>query len=173
MPTSTVGRLNNQHGFTLLELALVLLIIGLFSTLTLPYVSGMGGNKLDASARRLAGVTKYLYNEAALTGREHRLLFNLDRQSFEGQSVEDSGQVVAMTGSGGAYSLPSSVRFKDVQIPGRGKYTEGEHSSRILPVGWMDETVVHLQSEGGKQLTLRMNPYTGLTEVFEGYREFE
>jgi len=172
MPTSTTGRSNNQRGFTLLELALVLLIIGLFATLTLPYVSGVGGNQLDASARRLAGVVKYLYNEAALTGREHRLLFNLDQQGFLGQVLEDSGELVALSGSAGAKTLPSSVRFKDVRLPASGTFTEGEHSARILPVGYMDETVIHLQDQAGKMLTLHVNPYTGMTEVFDGYREF-
>jgi general secretion pathway protein H len=65
------------------------------------------------------------------------------------------------------------VRFKDIAIPARGSFSRGEVTTEIQPVGWMEETVVHLEEEGGRTLTLRIMPYTGTTEVFDGYREFD
>jgi general secretion pathway protein H len=43
----------------------------------------------------------------------------------------------------------------------------------IHPVGWLEETVIHLKDEKGRTLTLRLMPFTGSTEIYEGYREFE
>jgi len=40
------------------------------------------GGELAAAARRLGGTTKSLFNEAALTGREHRLVYDLERGSY-------------------------------------------------------------------------------------------
>jgi general secretion pathway protein H len=70
--------LNKESGFTLIELTIVVLLLGLFSALVVPRLPGVGEDGLKSSARRIAGTVKYFFNEAALTGRPHRLEYNLD-----------------------------------------------------------------------------------------------
>jgi len=55
----------------------VLLIISIFAFLVVPRLELGGGAELAGAAKRLGGTTKYLFNEAALTGREHRLVYDL------------------------------------------------------------------------------------------------
>jgi general secretion pathway protein H len=160
-------------GFTLLELAIVLFLLGLFSSLVIPLFGGLGGDALKTTARRLAGTTKYLYNEAALNGRPYRLVFDLDAGTYSGRRLETSGELVELTGSGGEHSLPGGIRFRDVVVAGRGLTSSGTTYAAILPVGWIDETVIHLADSGGHVLTVRLLPLTGTSEVYEGYREFE
>lgn len=172
MPTSTAGNSTDQRGFTLIELAVVVLLIGLFSALVIPRLPWVGEDPLKASARRLAGVIKYHYNEAVLSGLTHRLVFNLDQHSFAVARLEQDGTVSPLDGSGRSQRLRGDTRFRDVELLGRGSSSRGEVTAEIQPSGWIDPTVIHLAREDGEQLTLRVNPLTGTTEVFDGYREF-
>jgi prepilin-type N-terminal cleavage/methylation domain-containing protein len=51
-------------GFTLLELAVVLFIMGLILTVAMPYLGGLRSAQLKSEARRLASRANYLYEEA-------------------------------------------------------------------------------------------------------------
>jgi len=173
MPTSTAGNWNRESGFTLIELTIVVLLLGLFSLLVVPRLPWVGEDGLKSSARRIAGTVKYFFNEAALSGRPHRLEYNLEEGTFRVRRIEADGEVVDLTGTGREQHLKGRVRFKDIIIPSRGTFSLGEVSTEIQPVGWLEETVVHLEEEGGRTMTLRIMPYTGTTEVFDGYREFD
>ncbi len=159
-----------QTGFTLVELAVVVALLALFSMLTIPIFSSTGTSKLGYSARRLSGTIKYLFNEAALTGQEHRLIYNLDRDTYRGKIVEANGEVVDLKGLGKETSLAGDVRFRDLQLPGRGTFTSGEVTVRIHPSGWLEETSVHLEDGPENELTLQIMPLTGTSEIFEGYK---
>jgi len=68
--------------------------------------------------------------------------------------------------------LKGDVRFKDLQLPGRGKFSAGQVTTLIHPSGWVEETIIHLEDGAGEMLTLRVSPLTGITEVFDGYRDY-
>ena len=162
----------SQSGFTLVELSLVILLIGLFSLLTVPIFAGWGEGSLKSSARRLAGTVKYLYNESALQKKEFRLVFDLEKGAYRARVLEPDGQLVDVEGTGRLRHLKGNVRFQDVAVAGRGKFASGEVTTVIHPVGWLEETVVHLKDRKDRTLTLRLMPFTGFTEIYEGYREF-
>jgi general secretion pathway protein H len=172
MQISTAGRSNNQAGFTLIELALVVLLLGLMASLSLPLLSGFEPNRLDSSARRLAGTVKYLYNEAAMTGMEHRLIFELANNAYRATKVSLSGELQPLQGVGAQKKLSSGVEFASIYQPRRGEQSDGEVTTALLPGGWMEETIIHLQDEKKQKMTLRLVPLTGLTEIYEGYRDF-
>jgi prepilin-type N-terminal cleavage/methylation domain-containing protein len=171
MPTSTAGKSTN-HGFTLIELAVVILIIALFSAITVPLISGAIDDGMRTSARRLVGTAKHLYNEAALNRLEYRLIFNVDEGTYRAQRLEANGELVDVEGLGRRRQLKGETRFQDVQVAGRGRWSSGEVTMGIHPGGWLEETVIHLHNGKGKVLTLRVMPFTGSTEVYDGYREF-
>jgi general secretion pathway protein H len=170
MPTSTAGK--STSGFTLLELAVVLCLLGLFAALLVPRLAGVGEGARRAELRRLAGTARYLYNEAVLTGREHRLVFDLDGGGYRSQRLEADGELVAAGGLGRGRRLSAGVRFTDVEVAGKGRFGSGEVTAEFSPSGWVPETVVHLEREGKEPVTLRILPLTGVTELYEGYREF-
>lgn len=172
MPTSTAGRSTSQRGVTLIELCVVLLLIGLFSALLIPNLDRFGQGELDAAARRLRGTIKYLYNEAALTGREHRLVYDLERGTYRGLMLRPDGELTAVQGAGREARLPAGIRFRELTLRGRGTFTGGEITTRIHPTGWLEETIIHLRDEGGAERTLRVAPLSGAADIYEGYRTF-
>ena len=162
----------SRAGFTLIEIVVVMVLISLFMVFSIPVFSTIGTSSLDSSARRLSGTIKYLYNEAALSGLEYRLIYNLEEGTYRAQILEADGQLVDAEDQGRQAALKCDVRFEDVQLTGRGKFSMGQVTARIDPSGWIDETIIHLDDGSGDKLTLRVMPLTGTTEIFSGYREF-
>ena len=78
-----------------------------------------------------------------------------------------------MDDSTGNATLKDGVSFSDISLPGRGTFTSGEVTVRIHPTGWLEETIIHLQDSNKNALTLRVNPLTGSSEIFAGYRDFQ
>lgn len=165
-------RMKEQAGFTLVEIVVVMILLSLFVALSVPLLSDIGTNSLTTSARRLSGTIKCLFNESALSGLEYRLIYNLDKGTYRAQILEADGQLVDAPDQGRESALKGKVRFQDLQLPGRGKFSLGEVTTRLHPSGWVEETIIHLSDETGEMLTLRITPLTGITEVFDGYREF-
>jgi len=166
------SREKRVEGFTLIELTVVVLLFSIFLVVSVPLFSRFGASDLGSSARRLSGTIKYLFNESALTGLQHRLIYNLDQGTYRALVVEADGELVEASGPGTRAKLSGDVRFQDLRVPGRGSFSVGEVTTLIYPSGWVDETVIHLSGSDGEILTLRVMPLTGTTEVLKGYREF-
>jgi len=172
MPMSIAGRSTNQAGFTLIELALVVLLLGLLANLSLPLLSGFETDSLKVTARRISGTVKFLYNEAVMTGLEQRLVFNLSDGSYHAQELDPVGELQNKQNLGRRYELPDKVHIESIYQPRSGDHNTGEVTTALLPGGWLDETIIHLRDEENSRLTLRLVPLTGLTEFYEGYRSF-
>jgi hypothetical protein len=152
--------------------SVVVLLIGIFAFLVIPRLDISGAGQLNLAAKRLSGTTKYLLNEAALTGREHRLIYNLEEGSYRGLRLEPGGELVTLDGPGRLTRLGREVRLRGLTLPGRGSFTSGEVVTHIYPAGWLEEAVIHLENRQGEQLTMRISPLTGAAETFDGYRDF-
>jgi general secretion pathway protein H len=160
-------------GFTLVEIIVVVALISLFMVFSVPLFGNVGTSSLNSSARRLSGTIKYLFNESALSGLEYRLTYDLDQGTYRARILEADGSLVESEDQGRQAALKGTVRFEAVQLPGRGKFSMGQVTSRIDPSGWIEETIIHLVDGKGDKLTLRVMPLTGATEIFNGYREFQ
>ncbi|MEZ4601121.1 MAG: prepilin-type N-terminal cleavage/methylation domain-containing protein [Syntrophotaleaceae bacterium] len=163
--------MNNQKGFTLWELTIVILLIGIFASLTVPVLSHYGRDDLAWSARRIAGTVQFLFNEAAISGLEHRLSLEFAENRLGVMVVESDRQTVELETWKSRLALPEGVRIKDIRVAGRGSFSTGSATIRFFPGGYLEESIIHLSRET-KDLTLRLNPFTGATDIREGYHEF-
>ena len=87
MPTSTPEISDRRHrrsaGFTLIELALVLVIIAIILSFVTPRLMELGRARREAEAQRLAALLGYLHDEASLRGRTFRLRLDLGASRYE------------------------------------------------------------------------------------------
>jgi general secretion pathway protein H len=159
-------------GFTLLELAVVLFIVGLVMLIAMPYFGGITGSQLKSEARRLASRTNYLYEEAGAQKVMLRLVFDIDRNRYSVQRLDPFAaqpRFVPETGPAGqSVELPASVRLRDVWVQGAGGFRHGAISTQFYPSGVADAAIIHLKDNRGSVLTLAINPFNGRAAIVQG-----
>lgn len=94
-------RLRSNRGFTIAEMLIVLLLLGLAMGIAIPSFNTLTHAKLRETSTKLAGTIRYLYSQAALKGLCMRLVINLKRHSYhveastDGQCMVDDQQTTA------------------------------------------------------------------------------
>lgn len=68
--------------------------------------------------------------------------------------------------------FPEGTSIEDVRTM-RGVVKEGTAYLLFSPRGFSEFGVIHLRLAKGKQLTMLVNPFTGLVETFREYKDFE
>ncbi|MFQ5351674.1 MAG: GspH/FimT family protein [Candidatus Binatia bacterium] len=178
MPISiraTTDQRDRALGFTLIETALVLLIIGLLLSLVIPRLPDVSSTRLDRSARRLATLLGYLHDEAALRGRVYRLTFDLDEESWvvdvhspyaEGDAARDF--TVLWDDYSGAGKLPEGLSF-DSFTTAAGSNDAGRPQLYFLPEGNLEIASIRVVDESQRAITLRFDAMSGRVDLdFDG-----
>jgi general secretion pathway protein H len=159
---------NLNKGFTLIELVVVLVILGVMATVAFPRLEGFFPNGyLRGSARRLVGMIRHAQSQAALSGKEYRLYYDLDKDKYwivrkgkEGLDGEDADE------AGRGYLL-EGVRFQSIITQGKGRIVEGMASSWFSPRGWVEETTIYLENKEGEELSILIKGPAGRVRILE------
>lgn len=160
------------QGFTLLELAVVLFLIGLIMTITMPHFAVFGDAQLKSEVRRLASHANYLYQEAGAQKVVLRLTFDLDHDRYVVMRLDPfAPQPVFMPESGAAgavVEMPPDVHIRDVSVEGAGTFRRGTVGVQFYPGGAADAAVIHLVDTIGTVFTLAIDPFSGRVSVARG-----
>jgi len=70
------------RGFTLIEISVALLLVGLLLGAAIPAVQAVAATQLKKSVGQLAGMTREAYARSAISGKPHRIVMDLDEGSF-------------------------------------------------------------------------------------------
>ena len=70
---------NTPRGFTVLELGIALVLLGLILGVSIPAVNSLSGAELKKQVGMFQGLIRETYARAALSGAAHRLVFEMDR----------------------------------------------------------------------------------------------
>ena len=162
-------------GFTLIELAIVLLIMGIAAAFLIPRLRDRDTVALAASAARLATTARLLYEEAAFRRTPMRLNLDLDKQAYWVTVLNDDPDAPEFVPDAGPLArpavLPNAVAFADVVLPTLGTVRAGIVFAQFFPEGYADPLVVHLTNRRSEYATMAIEPLTGRTRVGEGYIE--
>ncbi len=190
MRISTLGTLNNNkihysdnkssifnlksliksNGFTLLELSLVILVIGIVLSLVLPNI-GIHKSKLEKERQieKISQTIKSVYDLSQVQNKEIVLSFNLDENKFQAVSLVDGDGGFSLPGK----KLSSALKIKDIVNFKGDKITEGIVSLIFNPAGFVEPATIHFIDSDSKFYTLFINPLTGQSYVVDGYWEEE
>lgn len=171
MPMLRVGIWKSKNGFTLIELSMVLVILGIISVFAIPrFKSLLWHGDIKGAARRLTGAIRYTHNKTAMSKIRHRLNYDLDADKYwvtlrdaEGKYIKDESTLA------GTMSLPKKVSFKDILTPREGEEIHGTAYTEFVPSGLVESTIIHLENDKERVFTLIIKPLTGNVKVYDRY----
>jgi general secretion pathway protein H len=156
-------------GFTLIELAIVIVVLGIMVTLVIPSMGEITGANLRRSARHLTSMTRFLRDKAEAEKTVYRLRFDVPGGHYWAETLtvtfdrtaEFKRAPSAISTEG---SLKGNTTFRDVKA---GSHPDDPYI-QFTPDGWVEKTFIHLRDGDGKDFTLIVRPLTGDTELREG-----
>jgi len=172
LPTPTHRPLASAHGFTLIELVVVLALLALVTLLVVPRLPDSQTTTLKGSARSLASTLRYLQDQVATTRQLYRLRLAPGTGEIRVTVVSPNGTESAPQDS--FFSGPilhEGVTITDVQTPRLGTVSSSEVTMDIGPAGLAEVATIHLRGGNGGQMTVVALSYGGRVTVGEGYLE--
>ena len=145
---------SRNRGFTLLELVLVLLVIGLVAAVTIPSLArGFASMQLRASARDVLNVFRQAKEKAVTEQTEMQITIDPSKQEFIlADEVGDDEK---------RFSLPKEVIISRVSFGGS-NVAQGPVFVRFLPNGSSETAEVEIKpGKGGPSIVIATDPIAG------------
>lgn len=185
----------NTSGFSLLELLIVVGILGLVGLIAIPSISNTFRFSVQSSAREIATLIKDASNSAQVTGKVHRIAYDVKNEQYW---VESSSEATLLKSDESKEkekeqhsifslkdeekksdgfrqeamltkkkrNLPIGVRFKDVFTEqGDEAITDGMAYTHLFPQGMSEKTLVHLEDTAKNEVSLIVTNLLGRCQV--------
>jgi prepilin-type N-terminal cleavage/methylation domain-containing protein len=160
----------NKHGYTLIELSLVIFLLGLMLFLAVPKVrDGLINDALSASVRRTIGVVRALRADSVREQVDYVLQLDFKNNAFWTYSLDMTPEK-QQERKEAAYHFPAGVKIADIDQPGLGKKTDGEATVKFYKQGYIQPTVIHLARED-RFATIVLAPFLSTIKIYEKYVE--
>lgn len=159
--------MSGPRGFTIIELVVLMVVIGLALAIALPRLGGLERVNLKSDAGRVSTLLRYASESAATKRLYYKVSFEIENgsirveRSLDGRDFSEDRDIRGIR-------MKKGVSLRDLVVQGVGKVERGTVSVVFTPLGAAEEFTVHLEA-GKDWLTVRFNPYSGRPEVVEGY----
>lgn len=172
-PINPMHQTNDTKGYTLIELAIVIVLIGMMLAVSIPrFRYSLLTDNLKSVTRRLIGVVKEIRNDAVREQKPYFLYFDLDANKVWVES-QGMGQEERKMIRERAYTLPQDTRIMDIWRKDGGKQAHGQVAIRFTKKGYVQHTAIHLGAEDGRKFSLILSPFLGTIKSHDTYVELE
>lgn len=159
-------------GFTLLELIIVMVLVGLFMVVSIPALrTTLLDDPLAASGRRLIGYLSSLRELAVREQQGYLVVADLDENRIWFRSESILAKEDTEPPETGLYVPAAGVRLRDIWRRDSGGVGRGRAEIWLSRQGYLEMTVVHLEDQDGKAISLLLRPFLSEIEVHDGYYE--
>jgi len=185
----------SKRGYTLIELLLVIALVSIITTLALPTVSSYFKISLNSATRELASIIKESYNSTVVSGKVHRIAYDLKKHQYwveigpesvlldtsESKEKEERRkkfrkddekpkQVFALQKmiTSKKMNLPRGVEFVDIYTEqSEDPIKDGIVYTHIFPHGVTEQALIHLKDTDDHMISLVISPLLGTTKLIE------
>lgn len=200
------------QAFTLIELALVIMIVGVLVALLTVRSGNFSFWREEGFLRRLSETIVLLHHQAVTDQAFYLLKFDFRKNEYSvnvmrpeeeeasdellQQASQDAGNLSlelaaflspalgktqtlipppSFPSLAEPVPLPPDVSFIDVRTMRGVQDPQQNEDAYILfsPRGFSEFAVIHLRFSQGNPITILINPFTGLTEIYRSYKDFE
>ncbi len=162
----------NKSGYTLIELIVVIILLGLMFGLVVPkFRQAVLSDSLDATSLRIIGLVEDLRERAISEQISYVLHFDIrgrELWAFASNATAEEQETARKR----AYRLPVDVIIEDIWSWSRGKIYD-DATIQFSKKGYIEQSMIHLQSEDGRQLSLELTPFLGSIKIHDGYVDFD
>jgi prepilin-type N-terminal cleavage/methylation domain-containing protein len=156
-------KIGRDRGFTLLELLIVVIIIGIVLTLSYPSLSrGSTTLRLHATGRDILNTFRYAREKAVTEQTGMRVTIDREKQTLLLTDIFGEGNRI--------YSLPQDVKIQGLKLAGA-EMPNNPLTVRFSPNGSSDRAEVLLKSKTGSVLRVITDPITGGARIERGEGE--
>ena len=173
-PRPLFGRraLTGIRGYTLIELVVVIVLLGLLFGLVLPQLrTSPLRDSLDSTSLRLIGLVEEL-REQAISDQVAYLLHVDIRGKRVWHHAADATEEEMELAEDAAKQLPPDVKIEDIWSWSRGKLYD-EATILFSSKGYIEQAMIHLQADDGRQVSLEFTPFLGSVKIHEGYVDID
>ena len=160
-----------SRGYTLIELIVVIVLLGLMFGIAVPkFRQAVLNDSLHATSLRIIGLIQDLRERAVSDQVSYVLHLDLKEKklwAFADTATEEEQE----TARDRAYQLPADVSIEDIWAWSSGKLYE-EAVLHFSKKGYMEQAMIHLESDDGRQLSLELTPFLGSIKIHDGYVDF-
>jgi general secretion pathway protein H len=158
--------MRSARGFTLIELAVVLFVLGLVLWVALPRLSRIGEPDRDTVFRLLSADSEAAYDLSLFEKRETRLVLHPAEGTYEFVHPDRPTEARRALGFGSRLSVTG------ILIDGVDRPLDIPTEIRFLPGGRVAAARIFLREDGEgntpSQWTLRLSPFDGSIRILEG-----
>ena len=162
----------NKSGYTLIELIVVIILLGLMFGLVVPkFRQAVLSDSLDATSLRIIGLIEDLRERAVSDQISYVLHFDIRGRKLWAFATDATAEEQEIARER-AYQLPADVIIEDIWSWSRGKIYD-DATIQFSKKGYIEQSMIHLQSEDGRQLSLELTPFLGSIKIHDGYVDFD
>jgi prepilin-type N-terminal cleavage/methylation domain-containing protein len=165
--TSTIGKVNKQ-GFTLVEILLVIILIGVVLVLAVPSIRDvLTGDNLKKASRQFIAMERKLHVEAVRDQITYILCIDLPNSAYwvitSDMTPEKQDEIKKRP-----LHLPSDVVIMDIVDENNQKTSVGEARLYFGKKNICSPAIIHLAYEEDR-MTIVINPFLGVTDIYDKY----
>lgn len=165
--------IRNPKGFTLIELTVVILLMGIIMSITVPTIRDtLLHDNLKTVSRKLVATVAMLRNTSVSEYRDHILLFDMEPGKYW-YETEGMNESELLTAREEARTLPEDVRILDIELYGSEKHITGKAGIKFSKKGYIHYSLIHLSDNDERKFTLIIEPFLGKIKIMEDYLDFE